>query len=457
MSDFVSQGSFGKDAQGRDLLELPEDALRHEQLAQALIKRARQLRPGSVIALQGPWGRGKTDVLSRVARLTYAEDPPAGVAGRALWVNPWQYGTPDLLNPLVWELFRRVPEERLTGWDFKRTVSALARAGVSFGVKAATVSVPLAGGFLEAAGQQAVDLVEKRLTGRGQGTYLDDVAMMAWHFQRLCEQVLSKEEQEAGARLLICVDDLDRCLPDRQVALLQALRFLTSSGAPATILVAIDPTLVRQAVYAHYRTEAFNPEQYLDKMFHLRVNLPAVGPDDLGRLVQGKLKEEVLLETRFAPLAELLERQLGAGARELADIAGAALSLTDLRNPRVIDRIFTKLQVLATEESGLGALRRDEVRLLLTWLGICERWPEVRAALQDADQFFVERYREVAGRYRRRAGEAHVPSKVAAVERLPRPDDAPELCQLFSSVRINDEEAGRILEQIDAALVRLGL
>ena len=61
MNDFVSQGTLDTG------LDLPPDALGHDDLARAIIYKAVHLPPGSVIAVQGSWGRGKTDVLARVA------------------------------------------------------------------------------------------------------------------------------------------------------------------------------------------------------------------------------------------------------------------------------------------------------------------------------------------------------------------------------------------------------
>jgi hypothetical protein len=89
-----------------------QDSLAHDQIASALIRHLKILPRGSVIAVQGSWGRGKTDILTRLDLLLTAGSKE-GSAVRPVWINPWQYGVPDLLTPLVLELIERVnPEER---------------------------------------------------------------------------------------------------------------------------------------------------------------------------------------------------------------------------------------------------------------------------------------------------------------------------------------------------------
>ncbi len=46
--------------------ELVKDALSHDSFADAVLRHGYALPQSSVIALQGPWGRGKTDVLRRI-------------------------------------------------------------------------------------------------------------------------------------------------------------------------------------------------------------------------------------------------------------------------------------------------------------------------------------------------------------------------------------------------------
>ena len=105
---------------------LMKDGLGHEELAKRILQVVFQLPLGSVIAIEGSWGRGKTDVLSRIASLTYEEEKLSRIQTakrkirpNAIWLNPWKYSNPDLLTPLMYELYGRLPKETVLarGWS----------------------------------------------------------------------------------------------------------------------------------------------------------------------------------------------------------------------------------------------------------------------------------------------------------------------------------------------------
>ncbi|MCK6522336.1 KAP family NTPase [Myxococcota bacterium] len=455
MTDFITPSSF---AEGGPLL--PEDALGHDAFARTLLRHVRQAPVGTVIALQGSWGLGKTSALARVAKLTHQEQLP-GFADGALWINPWQYGTADLLTPLVLALVERgvraVEGKRRERGALERAAGSLALAGLSFGAKAASLSLP--GGVLwDKGGEELRKVAQGWLEPKSaSGPPSDPVAQMAASFRELVEAALDADQLAVGGRLLICVDDLDRCLPPRQVALLEALNFLTSAGAPASFLVALDPTLARQAVRAHYKTDDFDPDRYLDKMFHLRVNLPGVGPEQLRALIKTRLREGVTDDDGERSLGARLVARFGEHAGQLDELGPQALTVSDLRNPRLVDRALRKLRVLVGTAGAPRRFGADEARLLLWWLAVTERWPALRTALQEAGENEKEatrRYEQIDGRCRGQSAQGRLP---ASVERLPTPEQSPELAEALGAVRLNPRDAALILLQHDRALVAAGL
>jgi len=368
MPDFLSEASF-------ETLKLPADRLNHDRLAKNTLRWALTLPPGSVIALQGSWGRGKTDVLARIMQFTRRESPPPGITEPAFWLNPWQYATPDLLTPLVKAMASRAEEKGFDADQLRAISGQLIQAGTSFGLKAAGSVVP-GGALLKLAAPEAARLVGSLTAGRDpEGG--DPVGQMAANFRTLAQALLPAEVARVGGRILILVDDLDRCLPERQVAMLQALRFLISAGAPVTVIVALDPVLARQGVLAAYRSEAFDPDLYLDKMFDLRVNLGPIDKDQLNALIDGLLQRPVVLSNRERPLATTLPR----GWEQMAIAAPSALGVQSLRNPRVVRRIFDKLTLLALSNRLHSPETPAELKLALQFMGIAERWPQLRQVL----------------------------------------------------------------------------
>lgn len=426
MTDFISQAKVDAG------LELPDDALQHGPFARSVVETCQRMPPGAVVAVQGPWGRGKTDVLARVALLSSTSDGARGaVACRPIWINPWQYGTPDLLTPLVIGLLERIParQRRLDRFALRRAAESVVRAGASFGLKAAAAVIP-GGKLIEAAEGPIDDLLSGWFSVSGWMAQArpdpDPVAKMAERFRELVDALVEPGE-DGVPRLLICIDDLDRCLPHRQVALLEALRFLGSSGARTTTLVALDPTLARQAVVAHYGTEAFDPDLYLDKMFHFRITLPAMSPDGVRTLLRRDLMRRRIEVDGGLSLADWLTGQpspytvrevpqgwdspatppsldwpsgfpLDPATRDaiVADAITSALQVQDLRSPRLLARMVERIHVLAYRDVALqsGGPREAPLwmstprmlMLFVLWLAIGERWPLVRAAMQAAGE-----------------------------------------------------------------------
>jgi hypothetical protein len=438
---------------------LPQDSLTHDALARSILKNSLLLPPGAVVAVQGPWGRGKTDVLMRI-QSNLQDGKVEGVVPRPLWINPWQYGTPDLLTPLVLELLELAPRQSRWDWNtVRRAAQSILRAGVNFGFKAVQLVLP-GGKLMETAVGSAEELVNSlaEVAAEPPGDAAPDpdpVAVMGERFRELVEQVVLAQGA-AGKRLVVCVDDLDRCLPDRQVAILEAVQFLVSANASVTFFVALDPVLVRQAVVTHYGTDVFDPDRYIDKMFDLRVNLPAVSRSDLGKLVRGHLDRPVTVGTGERPLHEVLTPFLGGKVGELEQVTPTALWPIDLRNPRIIRRIFDRLHLLARSDvppAELHLQERDGMRLLLLWLGLIERWPDLRRTLQHAEDFaaMFNKIHELYVHDR----PAELPESIRAA--IPARDKFPDLIAIMKDLEGDRHQAGKAFSRFDKALIRAGL
>lgn len=363
--DFVNQAALEAG------LSLPIDAIGHQGVASRLLSWSARLPPGSVIAVQGEWGRGKTDVLARVAARTVSEP---GVAGPALWLNPWQYGTPDLLTPLV-----RALQARGQGALAPKVQAAserLIKAGLNFGLKGMASVIP-GGQILDLAAPLVGEVAGAALAGPAA---VDPVASMAQDFRELTQAILG-DYAAAGSRLLVCIDDLDRCAPQRQMALLQGLRFLLAAGAPVTLLVALDPHLAREGVRRAYGSQGVDADRYLDKIFDLRVSLPGLNAASVQALWEGRLQQGVLTERGERPLAELLPPAIAQVA--VAQFAPVA----SLRNPRVLCRLADKLALLQSTGDLLPAPTPVHAEGLLLWMALGERWPAHRALIQSGEHF----------------------------------------------------------------------
>jgi len=366
----------------------PADCLGHDRISRSILEKVAIMPPGSMIGIQGPWGRGKTDVLWRVADQSGAGKREVKGRNKAIWINPWQYGNPDLLTPIVIELLKQIkPAKKSSAKALRKAAVTIIKAGLSFGLKATALTVP-GGQIYAAAANEAKELLEGLFEAEELDSEStpdpDPVSEMGKRFADLVGALLTEQGFAPNARLLICIDDLDRCLPHRQVALLEALHFLISAGAQVTILVALDPTLARQSVIVHYGTDMFDPERYLDKMFDLRITLPAVSGDVLKKLIKKQLACSVAFKGREITYSDLAAH-CGSLFSNLEDSFNQAMFLPDLCNPRMIRRVLRRIELLA--RSGVSFdmnIEETDRWLLVLWLALVERRPELRAALRGA-------------------------------------------------------------------------
>lgn len=363
---------------------LHDDALDHDLLARAITGHLDVLPPGSVVALQGAWGRGKTDVLHRV-RARFDQRAIEGKGPKPLTLDPWRYGTPNLISPVVQEIVRRIPPaRRKNDVMLAQCAKSLLRAGNVLLFKTLPVLMPPPLGAALDSFEQPVDHLLARLFSSGASSEpedLDPVHVMAERFADLVAHYLRAVSDGRG-RLLVCVDDLDRCLPDHQIAMLEAIHFLTSTDAECSFLIAIDPVLVQQAAITHYKTDGFDFDQYLNKLFNLRVTLPELRVGAVEGLIAAELGRR----------GEAALPGLGTTVADVAAELSRVMWLPDLKNPRMIYRVCERIHLL--ELAGNSRLMPDsgqdhwvrgvsDLRAVVLWSVITERWAQLRQILQD--------------------------------------------------------------------------
>jgi hypothetical protein len=422
--------------QGLELAELKSelevDGLQHKEAARTLLLNVLDMPAGAVVAVHGPWGRGKTNMLKwltvQALEARGAEQTPTRFV-EVVVLNPWQYGDPDLLSPLILQLLEilrnALAEKRARAsleshilervkYYLPKILSAAANIALKAGIKVADRFF-LWGDFFSLASDEVQRLLKwlfpdapdqdlrAPVVAPSDKVIIpqqDPVSGLGESFRHLINLILEAKgySKEGADRVLVCVDDLDRCLPHRQVALLEAIGFLTCRKAHVNFVISLDPLLTSQALRVHYGTDAFDVDRYLDKLFDLRVSLPALSNTDAKDLVRAYLCRQVggakvgdLIAKVFGDLKAAAAADDGLSPVEQGFVR--ALLMPTLRNPRVIRRVFERLQLLARRLQGRGSVPAEELGLLVLWLCMCECWPDLRRLLQQSgDQFHESLY-----------------------------------------------------------------
>ena len=115
---------------------------------------------------------------------------------------------------------------------------------------------------------------------------------IAWHNRELETDPQTSADDKAINRIVVYVDDLDRCPPHVVVRVLEAVHLLLSYPT-FVVVAAVDPQWVSRSLATVYPQmfagEGVTPEDYLEKIFQLPVWLDPLGRDAALQMVIGLL------------------------------------------------------------------------------------------------------------------------------------------------------------------------
>ena len=317
-----------------------EDILGLDRPARAFLRVLARMAAGTLVAVHGAPGSGKTEFVRRLAWLAAEEGRAPGGAflPQVVWYDVWSFAKEGhilagLLSHIAWSTARPTPAVLDRARDVANYLSKM-----HWG----TTMAPGFGSQLSEGGIDPIDRVQ-----HGFGSLVDGV--------------------RAGqtGRLLVVVEGLDDLAPALRFLFIDGVRLLLQSGAECSVVLSIG----REAALAAIRhREGEIPEmsasRHLDELVDLTLTVPTVDA------------------RRIAPL---LVRYLGEGERVLVRSfgkdavanLGQAVSYRPLGSPRFLQRLATRAVLLAEFAAEMrGARELSEPQW--AWVVLSERWPDFR-------------------------------------------------------------------------------
>ncbi len=375
------------------------------------------------IGIFGGWGSGKTSLMQMVESRLKEVLAERGLEARTVWFNAWQYGKEealwralllhvlDALRPPKTEdgerddeiealnrtlddlqaaLYRDVEREEAGGIEIdwgqvmKSTAKGAIKIGLSFipGVNTLTKLVEAA---QSGAGQAAADDIIEAFRREKTRIHIEHIRFLE-QFRRQFETLVKEQVIDRGQKLVIFVDDLDRCLPEKAIDVLEAIKlFLDVPGC--IFVLGLDQDVVARGIKVKYRDFAIDtgadsePEipidgvAYLQKIIQLPFLLPPIEPEDMEHFV--KTLVPVFPDPRCVPVFAKGLRE--PNPRQVKRVINVFLFLWRLANRRslnitpvrlskviVIQHAHPRLyEVLKEQPSLLGELEkhfREEAR-----------------------------------------------------------------------------------------------
>jgi hypothetical protein len=256
------------------------------------------------ICLSGGWGTGKTTLL-RGLEGAFEEtgeeaDEEAGESGQpefvTLWFDPWKLATEqEVCNALALLVLEQI----------ERDASFASRAEI--GIDRKNVLRMVADRLVKVNPDDVSTLY--RTESRTRGTFLEIEGV----FRRIADVYL--KDPDHPRRLVIFVDDLDRCRPKRVAEVLEAVKLFFD--LPGLIFVfALDNAQLERAVMADYGFDQTEARIYLEKIFQLTVPLPRKGIADLLEFLDSNLRN-VGVEAISENISVAIVNRFGRNLRNL--------------------------------------------------------------------------------------------------------------------------------------------
>ncbi|MBI5716013.1 MAG: SUMF1/EgtB/PvdO family nonheme iron enzyme [Chloroflexi bacterium] len=328
-----------------------------------------------VVGVSGKWGSGKTTLLKmikdhldstqhlheNISKLSFVnptEEVKQFRRCRTVWFNAWKYADED---ELLVALVRVIVQEMYRDDFIEKAGAALydpfpARRDVIntvlswFAIKSPIVEAKLN------TGTPVETTFAKKAALLDQFSEVFDRLSAVWVHSDLAAK---KIDSRQGV-LTIFIDDLDRCLPEKAIQVLEAIKLFLDREGVAFVLAA-DEDAIRAAIEAHHERSKIKDQRaddYLEKIFQVRFSLPALTSTQVGNYVASNLHVE----------DEILRQQT-----ELISLAAES-------NPRQVKTLLNYLSlnwaILQNSGRATGVNPPDFVQWLLLYRtnkAFCER------------------------------------------------------------------------------------
>lgn len=275
------------------------------------------------IAIHGEWGSGKTTLLRLV------EKNLRGSSAKTVWFNAWEYERTSVVASLLKHVAQKLDKDgKLT-----RHIFALAT---------------------DVALRQSIGMTRNEVKAHFTSSY------------KATTSVKNDLEQLVGdQKIIIFIDDLDRCSADSVLSMLESIKMFFSVKN-VTIVMAIDIAKVERAWELRYNSTVGKTEcrEHVEKMFPLKLSLPPKSTTDM---------------------------------KDYVKLHAPSLSKTDINfilhnaqfNPRKIKRMLNLLYVILLNMPDAGMSSREvddnfqaKLKMLIAWIALTLDHPDLARKIQ---------------------------------------------------------------------------
>lgn len=316
---------------------VPEDKLNRKDIARRYVQLIKNINTNCVIALDAPWGSGKSTLINYMC--TEFDSP----ANKDIYIkyNAWENDyTDEPLLSLMSSILDEFVGRKYIGIDkFKTFITNMTKATKS-GAKGAMSTFAkhvigeqasqhfaeagqaLTDGFMESFTNNLFEEVNK--SKKSRENFKSELSIYV-------NKILKEKEKD---KLIIIIDELDRCRPTFAIELLENIKHIFNIKG-VVFLIAVDNKQLAESIKSIYGN-GFDAKTYLHRFFDFELHLKK---DDLDRYFYDLLSEKYLINSS-------LNVKLGADFR-ITDFLSKSISVFSI-TIRDIYKIVNELHILNT-------------------------------------------------------------------------------------------------------------
>ncbi|MFZ7942765.1 KAP family P-loop NTPase fold protein [Neobacillus sp. 19] len=254
-----------------DNLDLFGTAEKAETIKNMLEDNMDFFKENNMIALYGDWGSGKTSVMKYIMSSVKNYN--------VVFFEAWKYEKDTNLALSLFEAIIDEIERKYGPLDqLIEDVKLVGKTLLSFSKNLLLNTRVSFLGINWGLGQAGKDTIKEMEDEIKKHSYYTEVK----EFNELYKKVLDKYYEKTNKKLLVFIDDLDRCEPNHILDLLSSIKHFFIESENIVYFCGVDKVAVNNAINIKYQNK-IKSEEYLEKIFDITFNMP--GTKSLDNLV----------------------------------------------------------------------------------------------------------------------------------------------------------------------------
>jgi tetratricopeptide (TPR) repeat protein len=316
-----------------EVRSVTEDSLQFEAFAQTLEEIISISKTPITIGVYGTWGSGKTSLMRMTEDLLRNRDNSDNIKIKTVWFDAWKFDkTRDLRVALIHAILRAIEADKDP--NLKEKARELIRRVNWFGLGKIALSTLFPAFIAQQGGDPLIKDKEDipRMT-------LDLIGDFEDAFEKLVEGYTGRD-----GRLVVFIDDLDRCISVKAVDILEAIKLFLNVQSTVFVIGA-DKKRIEEGIIEKFGKKSEDwARNYMEKIVQVPFKLPPLRK----YIITNEFIQNLAVSDEIKKYAEILAA-IGNNPRVIKRLLNSfelSMILAKKKNLEIDEKVVAKLAVI---------------------------------------------------------------------------------------------------------------